>query len=126
MSRRTERLEEQIREDLSRMLQREMTDPRLANGAIISITDVELSQDLRYARVFVSILGSDEQARDAFKGIRHATGYLRRGLAQNWTTRFVPELTFELDSSMARGARINELLNEIRAEDAKEGQREQT
>ena len=108
------------------MLQRDMTDPRLSNGAIISITDVELSEDLRYARAFISILGSDEQAREAFKGIRHATGYLRRGLAQRMTLRFVPELTFELDATMAHGARIMELLNEINNEGAKEGKREQT
>jgi ribosome-binding factor A len=122
MSRRSERLEDQIREDLSEMLQREVTDPRLSNGAIISITNVALSEDLRYARAYISILGSDEQAREAFKGIRHATGYLRRGLAQRLTLRFVPELSFELDASLTRGARVLQLLNEIRDETgAKEG-----
>lgn len=126
MSRRSERLEDQIRQDLSEMLQREVTDPRLSNGTIISITAVDLSEDLRHARAYVSILGSDEQARTAFKAIRHATGYLRRGLAQRLTMRFVPELTFVLDPSMARGARIMELLREINAENANEGQREQT
>ncbi len=121
MSRRSERLEDQIRRDLSDMLQREMTDPRLSNGSVISVTAVELSEDLRYARAYISILGSDDQAREAFKGIRHAAGYLRRGLAQRLTLRFVPELTFELDASMARGARIMELLKEINNESSGEG-----
>ena len=116
MSRRSERLQDQIRSDLSEMLQREVVDPRLSTGALISITDVELTEDLRYARVYVSILGGDEQVREAFAGIRHAAGYLRRGLAQRMTLRFVPELNFELDASVARGARVLELLKQISEE----------
>lgn len=116
MTRRTERLEDLIRSDLSDMLQRETTDPRLANGAIISITSVDLSADLRYARVHVSIMGSPEQTREAFAAIRHAAGYLRRNLAQRLTTRTVPELTFLLDESLQRGARVLELLKEIEKE----------
>jgi ribosome-binding factor A len=116
MSRRSERLQEQIRSDLSEMLQREVVDPRLSSGALISITAVELTEDLRYARVFLSILGSDEQVRTAFEGVRHAAGYLRRGLAQRLTIRFVPELNFQLDPSLARGARVLELLKEISKE----------
>jgi ribosome-binding factor A len=116
MSRRSERLQDQIRRDLSDMLQREVTDPRLANGALISVTEVDLTDDLRYARAYVSILGSDEQAREAFAGIRHATGFLRRGLAQRLGLRFAPELRFELDTSLEHGARITELLKEINNE----------
>ena len=116
MTRRTERLEDQIRSDLSAMLQREVVDPRLANGAIISITDVELSTDLRNARVFVSIMGSPEQTREAFAAIRHAAGYLRRSLAQLLSIRHTPELTFELDKSLQHGARVFELLKELEKE----------
>jgi ribosome-binding factor A len=123
MSRRSERLQEQIRSDLSEMLQRDVVDPRLSSGVLISITAVELSEDLRYARVYLSILGSDEQMRAAFDGVRHAAGYLRRGLAQRLMMRFVPELSFELDPSLARGARILELLKEINEES--EGQQKE-
>lgn len=122
MSRRSERLQDQIRSDISELLQREVVDPRLAHGVMISITAVELTEDLRYARVYVSILGSDEQVRDAFAGIRHATGFLRRGLAQRLTLRFVPELNFQLDPSLVRGARVLELLKEIN--DEAEGKKE--
>ena len=120
MSRRSERLQNQIRSDLSEMLQREVVDPRLSSGVLISITDVELTEDLRYARVFLSILGSDEQVRAAFAGIQHAAGYLRRGLAQRLMMRFVPELNFQLDSSVERGARVLELLKEISKETDKQ------
>jgi ribosome-binding factor A len=116
MSRRSERLEDQIRSDLSDILQREVVDPRLSSGVLISITDVDLSEDLRHARVYLSILGSDEQVRDAFNGIRHAAGYLRRGLAQRMTLRTVPEISFQLDPTLARAARVLELLNEISKE----------
>ena len=119
MSRRSTRLEDQIRSDISEMLQREMTDPRLTTTAvIISITAVELTEDLRYARVYLSILGSDEQTRDAFSAIRHAAGFIRRGLAQRLSLRFVPEVSFHLDPSVARGARVLELMKQIEDEEA--------
>jgi ribosome-binding factor A len=116
MSRRTERLEEQIKTDLADMLQRGVTDPRLSSGALISITDVEVTADLRYARVYVSILGSDEEVRSTFSAIRHATGYFRHELAQLLTLRYVPELAFHLDTSVQRGARVLELLKQIEDE----------
>jgi ribosome-binding factor A len=101
------------------MLQREMTDPRLTTTSVmISIMDVELTEDLRYARVYVSILGSDEQTRDAFAAIRHAAGFIRHELAQRLSLRFVPELSFQLDSSVARGARVLELMKQIEDEEA--------
>jgi ribosome-binding factor A len=118
MSRRSERLEDQIRQDLSEMLQRDVVDPRLSSGALVSVTEVELTEDLRYARVFVSILGSDLQQREAFAAIRHASGFLRRGLAQRLTLRFVPELTFQIDTALEHGARVLELLKEINDESA--------
>ena len=113
MSRRSERLEEQIRVDVSDMLQRDVTDPRLSSGVLISITDVDVTEDLRYARIYLSLLGSDEQVSEAFKAVRHAVGFLRRGLAQRLTLRYVPELSFHIDPSIARGARVLALLKEI-------------
>jgi ribosome-binding factor A len=118
MSRRSERLQDQIRTDLSDMLQRDITDPRLSGGVLVSITDVELTEDLRYARVYVSILGDEKQARDGFAAIRHAGGFLRRELAHRLSLRHVPELAFLMDPSVQRGARISELLKQIEAESA--------
>jgi ribosome-binding factor A len=116
MSRRSERLEEQIRTDLSDMLQRDITDPRLTGGVLVSITDVDVTEDLRYARVYLSLLGSDEQMSEAFAAVRHATGFLRRGLAQRLTLRYVPELSFHIDPSIARGARVLALLKQVNEE----------
>lgn len=119
MSRRSERLEDQIRADISEMLQREMTDPRLTTtNVLISITDVDLTEDLRYARVYVSILGGDEETRAAFSAIRHAAGFIRRELSRRLALRFVPELSFQLDPSVARGAHVLELIKQIEEEEA--------
>ena len=113
MSRRTERLQDQIRSDLSDLLRREVTDPRLASDAIVSITEVELTADLRHARVYISILGTAEQVHESFAAIKHATGFLRHELARRLTLRYVPELTFYLDQSVERGARVLELLKQV-------------
>jgi ribosome-binding factor A len=118
MSRRTERLQDQIRTDISELLQREATDPRLSNGAMISITEVEVTEDLRYAKVYVSILGSEQQVREAFAGVQHAAGFLRHELARRLVARRVPELSFQLDPSVAGGAHILELLKQIEEETA--------
>ncbi len=114
-SRRILRLNEQIREELADLLRRHIRDPRL--GGIISITDVETSPDLAVARVHVSVLGSDEEAAEALRALRHAAGYLRRELGERIRVRRLPALDFRLDPSIARGARVLQLLREISAQD---------
>ncbi len=114
-SRRILRLNEQIREELADLLRRHIRDPRL--GGIISITDVETSADLAVARVHVSVLGSDEEAAEALRALRHAAGYLRRELGERIRVRRLPALDFRLDPSIARGARVLQLLREINAQD---------
>lgn len=116
MSRRSERIGEQIRTDISALIQREATDPRLSNGSVISITSVEVTDDLRYARVYVSILGSDEQVQDAFAALQHAMGFFRREVARGLGLRHAPELSFRLDPSIQRGARIMEILRQLEQE----------
>ena len=105
------RLNEQIRDGLAELLQREMRDPRLSG--IISITEVDTAADLSVAKVHVSVLGTDEETTDALRALRHAAGYLRRELGPRLRTRRLPTLEFRLDSSIARGARVLELLREL-------------
>ena len=111
MSRRLERVNELIKEEIASLLHREIQDPRLA--AMISITGVETSQDLRNATVRVSIMGTDEEVQQAMAALRHAAGYLRHELASRLRLRHVPELSFKLDTSIEKGARVLELLREI-------------
>ncbi|MBF0143878.1 MAG: 30S ribosome-binding factor RbfA [Magnetococcales bacterium] len=118
MTVRTERVATRIREEIARMLGREeVRDPRLTG--MVSITGVEVSRDLRHARVFVTVMGSDPEA--SLSGLRHATGFIRSRLGPRLGLRLVPELVFEADHSLAYGNRMNELLNRLEIPPAEEG-----
>ena len=104
------RINEDIRRVLSALL-REMKDPRLQQG-MLSITEVDTTGDLRYAKVYISVLGEADE-KELKKGLRSASGYLRRELGAKLDLRYTPELIFELDGSIARGAKISKLLNEL-------------
>lgn len=114
MSRRIERVNELLREEIAGLLQREIRDPRLS--AIISVTGVDTSPDLRNATVRVSILGSEDEVQQAMAALRRAGGYMRREMAGRLRLRHVPELTFKLDTSISEGARVLDLLREIEQE----------
>ena len=111
---RQEKLGELIAAELSELLRTRTKDPRIG---FASITRVEVSGDLRHAKVFVSVMGTPEEQATTMKGIRNASGFLRHELATRLTLRFMPELVFKLDSSIAEGARILELINKVEQED---------
>ncbi len=113
-SRRVERLNEQFRAEISELIRRELRDPGLTG--LVSITTVDLSPDLRHARVYFSALGGEEERRRALAALQRAAGYLRHELAGRLTLRHVPELLFRPDTSLERGERIMGLLREIREE----------
>ena len=105
---------ERINEDIQRVLAsllRDIKDPRIKQG-MISVTDVNTTGDLRYARVFLSVYGLESE-KEFKKGLKSAAGYLRRELGSVLSLRYTPELIFELDNSIERGARINTLLNDL-------------
>jgi len=108
------RLNDQIRDELADLLARETSDPRL--HGIISITGVETAPDLSAARVFVSVLGSEEEAASTLQHIQRAATFFRRELAARLNLRHTPELMFHLDRSIAEGARIDELLRDLHHE----------
>jgi ribosome-binding factor A len=110
MSRRTERVQDLLRAELSDLLRREVQDPRVG---LATVTDVNVSPDLRHAVVRVSVLGEDAQREEAIKAIRHAKGFLRSQLAQRMTTRVVPDLVFELDRGAEHSQRITDLLESL-------------
>lgn len=110
-TRRIARLNEQVRSDVAELITREMKDPRLAG--LVSVTAAELTPDLRHARIFISVLGSEEERERTFQAIKNAAGFLRTQLAARMTTKRAPELHFALDASIERGQRIMRLLHEI-------------
>lgn len=105
---RSERVADQIRAELARMITAEVRDPEVG---FVTVTAVDLSHDMRNAKVFVSILGEDQER--ALRALRRATAFLRRGLARRAGLRFTPELRFEIDTSIDGGFRIDKLLGEI-------------
>ncbi|HEX6990067.1 MAG TPA: 30S ribosome-binding factor RbfA [Bacillota bacterium] len=108
---RQQRVAEAVRDELSRMLQRELKDPRVG---LASIVQVELSQDFRHARVYVSVYGSAEEQEQAMRALDGARGWLRREIGRRLQLRYAPELTFVADASIRHGAHIAELLRRIR------------
>ena len=120
MSRRTERVNDLIRDELSELLLREMNDPRLTAG-LISITRVDVSPDLANARVFVSVMAEPEEQKQAMKALESAGGFMHRELKKRLDMRKVPFLNFRLDTSIAEGAEVLTLLNKVHELDESAG-----
>jgi ribosome-binding factor A len=117
--RRAERLAEQIKEELSLIIDGEVEDPRVG---FVTVTGAKLSADLRTAKVYVSVLGTEEEVRGSLAALRHASGFIRQQLGNVLRMRHTPELHFVYDDADVRAARIAELLSE---EAAKVREREQ-
>jgi ribosome-binding factor A len=117
MTRRAERVSNLIRQEICELLLEHVNDPRL-NG-LISVTEVSTSADLKNARIYVSILGDEDMVKEAMKGFRSATGYFRKELSRRLVLRYVPELSFEIDNSLERGARILNIIEKVSQEDSK-------
>ena len=92
------------------MLQKKVSDPRLS---FVTVTAVEISADLRQARIYVSTIGDQEARQEMLAGLKHATGFLRHELAARSALRYVPSLTFHLDDSLERSQRIMQLLDKL-------------
>lgn len=107
---RQDQLGEVIAHELSDLIRMRMKDPRIG---FASITDVDVSADLRHAKVFVSVMGSEQDQHDTLVGLNHASGFLRHELAQRLTIRHTPEIVFRLDESIARGAHVLDLINRV-------------
>lgn len=112
MSRRTSRVSELLREEISELVQRDLKDPRL-EGAFLSITEVEVTADLRTAAVFVSHLGSSEERDEALAGLQSASAFLERELRRRLRLRRTPSLSFRFDPSIERGARLASTIAEL-------------
>ena len=90
-------------------------DPRVRD-ALISVTHCEVTGDLRYAKCYISVLGSPEQQKEVMRGLKSASGWLRREVGRAVQLRYAPELVLVLDESIVRGAHINEMVNRLERE----------
>jgi ribosome-binding factor A len=117
---RQEKLGELFAAELSDLLRTRVKDPRVG---FASITHVEVSGDYRHAKIYVSVMGSEEERANTIKALKHASGFLRHELAGRVVLRYMPEIVFKLDTSIEQGSRILELIreSELAAERAESG-----
>lgn len=112
--RRIDRIEEQIRIELSEIIEREIADPRIG---LVTVTGAKVSPDLAHARIFVTVLGGEDQKKKTIAGLKSAAGYIRRSLSKRLHhLRRIPDLTFDYDEAVEKSIRIEELLDKIKPE----------
>ena len=112
MSRRTDRLGEQFREEISKLIQKGLKDPRVSSLA--SITRVDITDDLSYAKALVSVMGSDKEKRDTLVGLNNSVGFIRGVLGKALKIFKVPELKFVLDENLEHAMQIECILAELK------------
>ena len=110
MSDRTARIDHRIQHELMELLQREVSDPRVG---FATVTRVETSRDLRHARVWISVLGSDAERSQTMGALQDATPWLRRRMGERLQLRYVPQLTLKRDDSIESGDRVLRILSEL-------------
>ena len=115
-SNRIGRINEEVQRELSELI-RSLKDPRVQT--MLSITRVDTTSDLRYAKVYVSVL-EDDLKKDVIKALKSAAGFIRRELMRGMNLRYTPELQFYEDNNIAYGVRINELLKKVNAGEGQE------
>ena len=114
--RRIDRINDLMRAELSTIISRELRDPRVAG--MVSITRVETTTDLKHAKVFISVYGSEDEQTSTLTALRSAMGFLRREVAHRIILRHTPMLEFVLDKSLEQGDRILRLIHQVAAETA--------
>ena len=110
---RSERVKEQMLKMINEVIRDEVKDPRIG---FVTITRLELTENLRFARVYVSVMGSDDERMKSFKGIKSATSFIRSRLGKNMRIKKVPELNFVLDHGQEDSDRINRLMHQLDSE----------
>jgi ribosome-binding factor A len=113
-SRRPQRLALQIQQEVSIMLSRNMKDKRIG---FVTVTGVQLSPDLKHAKVFVSLMGSEEEKKESLEGLKHASGWVRHELGQRIRTKYLPAIIFITDTSQDYGNHIDSLIEKIHDHD---------
>lgn len=114
---RARRVGEQVRKEVAALLSKGLKDPRVG---FVSVMEVRMSPDLRYANVYVSLLGSDSERKSSLVGLKQASGWLRRELGKRVALRYCPELRFFEDTTVDDAFRLEEIFKEIHAQDQRD------
>lgn len=113
MSKRVNRVAEQMKKELGEIILQKVKDPRIG---FVTVTDVEVTGDLQQATIYISVLGSDREKEDTLKGLSKAKGFIRAEIGQRIRLRITPEIEFKFDESIAYGNRIETLLTQVNKE----------
>ncbi len=108
---RISRINDEILKEVSQIIRSEVKDPRI--GAMTTVIRVDTTQDLKYCKIYVSVLGNEEDKKSVMEGLKNASGFIRRLIAQRVNLRFTPELIFKLDESTEYAVRMNQLIDQI-------------
>ncbi|MDF2564601.1 MAG: rbfA [Massilibacillus sp.] len=111
---RTEKVQELIKQEVSQIILKELKDPRIG---FVTVTQVDVTGDLRSAKIYVSLMGSEDQIKECWDGLQKALGYIRREIGKRIRLRCTPELAFQLDKSLDYSVHIQELLSKIKDKD---------
>ena len=114
---RIEKVQELMKHEISRMILQELKDPRIG---FVTVTQVEVTGDLRMAKIYVSFMGNEKDAKLTLQGLQSSLGYIRRELGKRIRLRYVPEISFVPDESLMYSEHIQKLLNEVEAEESGE------
>ena len=106
---RIDRISEEVRREVDRIIREELSDPRI--GGTFSVTRADVTRDLRYAKIYVSVL-EDDKREDLMKALKSASGYIRRALGKGILIRYAPELSFVSDQNIAYGVHIANVLQQ--------------
>ena len=115
---RMERVRELMKQEISKIILEDVKDPRVG---FVTVTKVNVTNDLRSARVFVSLMGSEDQMAACWRGLNRSLGFIRREVGRRVRLRYTPELSLEIDDSMAYSAHIQELLLRVQREETEKG-----
>lgn len=104
---------QEIKREVSVLIAREIKDPRVSEG-MVSVTNAEITPDLKYCKVYVSVLGDEKVKKDVLEGLRNAAGFIRKEIASRINLRITPEFTFKIDDSIEYSAHIEEMFKKIK------------
>lgn len=114
---RLERIKAEVKREMSSIV-RELKDPRIS--PMTSIVAADVTKDLKYAKIYVSVMGSDKEKQDTIAALKNASGFIKREIASRLDLRCVPQLSFVLDNTIDYGMHINELINKINKDGEKQ------
>jgi ribosome-binding factor A len=118
MSDRITRISEAVKQEMSDIIKKELKDPRIPE--FVSVVSVDVTKDLKYAKIYVSVYGTDEEKQNAINGLKSAAGFVRKEIGHRLNLRYTPEIHFELDDSIERGVYLTGLIDKTVKEDGRE------